>query len=190
MTITGLDLSLRATGWCRLLVGVVPTPCPMFGTITPPKGMTGLPRMEMITNDILVRRYHNDNPQLVVLEGFSFGSRGRALFEIAGLGYAVRLAMFQRAIRFVVIPPTVLKKFVTGKGTSKKDRMLLEVFRRWNIDAGNDNEADAVGLAQIGAALLGHPSAPLTAFQQEVIAKLKKDTDVQSTLAQFEEPKP
>jgi hypothetical protein len=37
MRIVGLDLSLCATGWCELHVGVVPTPCLKFGTIKPLK---------------------------------------------------------------------------------------------------------------------------------------------------------
>ena len=190
MIITGLDPSLRATGWCRLTSGHSLAPSPSaaaeFGTITPPKGMTGLARMELITGDILIRLSHSERPRLVVVEGFSFGSRGRALFEIAGLGYAVRLEMFRRAMRFIVVPPATLKKFVTGKGTAQKSMMLREVYRRWGIAVNDDNEADAVGLAQIGAALLDYATKPLTAFQREVISKLRKDSEVQRVLAQFE----
>lgn len=47
------------------------------------------------------------------------------------------------------VPPTVLKKFVTGKGNAKKQEMLLEVYKRWGADLSDDNAADAYGLALI-----------------------------------------
>lgn len=184
MTITGLDLSLRATGYCQMGPELGVENVVRFGTIEPPKGMIGIPRL--ISLNGAIQQLVQANRQLVVLEGFSYGSRGSFSREIAGLGYLVRVELYERGVPYIVVPPATLKKFVTGKGTAQKSLMLREVFRRWNIDAGNDNEADAVGLTQMGAALLDYSTKPLTTFQREVISKLKKDEDVQQALAQFE----
>jgi len=44
--------------------------------------------------------------------------------------------------------PTQLKKFITGKGNSKKNTIVKEVFKRWGFDTDNDNTADAYGIAR------------------------------------------
>lgn len=47
-----------------------------------------------------------------------------------------------------VVPPTSLKKFVTGKGTASKDDMVSAVQSKWAKDITNNNIADAYGLAE------------------------------------------
>jgi Holliday junction resolvasome RuvABC endonuclease subunit len=47
-----------------------------------------------------------------------------------------------------VLPPTSLKKFVTGKGTASKDDMVKAVQEKWAPDIKNNNIADAYGLAE------------------------------------------
>lgn len=47
-----------------------------------------------------------------------------------------------------VVPPTSLKKFVTGKGTASKDDMVSAVQSKWAKDITNNNVADAYGLAE------------------------------------------
>ena len=61
-------------------------------------------------------------PELIEIEGFSYGSKGRAVFEIAYLGWRIRedLERFkeQDGIPWIAVPPAQLKKFATGKGTA------------------------------------------------------------------------
>ena len=85
MRIVGLDLSLCATGWCELHVG---KPSLHFGTIKPPKGMTGVERLTWLVNEIIPTADQTsvEKGGLVVIEGFSFGSTGRA-HESGGLGW-------------------------------------------------------------------------------------------------------
>jgi Holliday junction resolvasome RuvABC endonuclease subunit len=49
--------------------------------------------------------------------------------------------------RPLLVPPMTLKKYVTGKGTAKKNEMLLAVYKEWGIEFNDDNAADAYGLA-------------------------------------------
>lgn len=47
------------------------------------------------------------------------------------------------------IPPMTLKKYATGKGTSKKQEMLLQIYKRWGVEFNDDNAADAYALARL-----------------------------------------
>lgn len=116
----------------------------------------------------------NDDP-LVVMEAPAFGARFQA-HQMGGLQYYFRIQMRICSVPFVVVPPMTLKKFVTGSGKADKNVILREVYKRWGITAENDNEADAVGLVYIGAALKGLWS-PETAYQREVVEKLKAEME-------------
>lgn len=90
------------------------------------------------------------NPFNLWIEGLSFGSRGQSMLELAGLHYSLRLLFFKECYIYRIIPPTVLKKFVTGKGNSKKELMLLNVYKRWDVEFSDNNLADAFSLAKMG----------------------------------------
>lgn len=161
MKIVGLDLSLTGTGiatWCgdRILAETITTK------------LLGLPRMDYILQQV---REFTKAADLVVIEGFSFGSRGAALFEIAGLGYLVRHDFWKREQKFLLVTPGQLKKFVTGKGNADKAIVIREVYKRFGVDVANDDEADAVGLLVIGMALLGQWE-PTMDFQRVVVKDL------------------
>ena len=68
----------------------------------------------------------------------------------------------------IKIPPTTLKKFVTGKGTSKKAEMLLHVFKRWGVEFSSDDAADSYGLARMAAKVFISP------LEKELIEKFTR----------------
>lgn len=168
-TIIGVDLSLTATGICG-----------RGGpdTISPPKGMTGMERLNwmltVIRGCILSPEETEEEHRqtLVVFEGLSYGSNDPSAQERAGLAYLLRHALYTRGVPYILVPPTTLKKFVTGKGNAEKSLMLLEVYKRFGITAANDNEADAVGLYHVGMAYAGKRE-PTTDAQREVLATLR-----------------
>tara|TARA_R110000868_G_scaffold9000_10_gene45704 strand:+ start:50578 stop:51156 length:579 start_codon:yes stop_codon:yes gene_type:complete len=59
---------------------------------------------------------------MVVLEDYSFASTGRT-FQIGENFGLLKYKLRRSIIPFVTVPPTVLKKFATGKGNAKKDMM-------------------------------------------------------------------
>lgn len=84
----------------------------------------------------------------------------------------VRLALRQSldgAGRYPLqVPPTTLKKYVTGKGTGvQKNQMLLFTFKHWDVEFTDDNAADSYGIARI---VSGRSD---TAYQKEVLSKMK-----------------
>lgn len=85
-------------------------------------------------------------PDLIALEGYSFGSKFN--HEITySVGTVIRYFLWQSEYDYKVIPPSSLKKFVTGKGNCKKDLMLLGVYKNWGFDTTDDNLSDAYGIA-------------------------------------------
>lgn len=165
--ILGLDLSLNETGWATIddLGGY------SCGTIKPPKGLTGLPRLAYLESHFqcFLRNSQAAGLRLVVVEGYAMGIRGGRVFDIGELGGVVRLILFRRNIPTFIFPPSSLKQFVTGNGSAKKDLMLLEIFKRWGQSFSNDNIADAYALARVGVALEGRER--LTEGQKKALTK-------------------
>ena len=129
--ILALDLSLTATGWC--LDGET-------GLIKPKT--RGMERLDNILTDVL-DTWRDRQPDVVVIEGYSFGSQGRSVYQIGELGGVVRREFWRRRIPFIEVPPSTLKKYTTGKGNANKDAMLAAAIRRFGFAGVSNDEADA-----------------------------------------------
>ena len=165
MTVLGLDLSLTGTGWCVDHGSADET---VFGTLNPGK-REGMERFNYIIQESLdLVRF---DPAFVVVEGLSFASNHPSAKERAGLFYALSWQLWLSDYRVQVVAPTQLKKFVTDSGKGEKSMMLREVYKRWHLEAANDNEDDAIGLAMIGRALL--EGGDLSKAQREVIEAIE-----------------
>lgn len=96
---------------------------------------------------------------LVVIEGPAYASTVGSILDRYGLWWRIvnRLLLADKPV--AVCPPTVLKKFVTGNGAAKKSAVIAEVNAMWSPDVPitNDNVADALGLATLGAVALQLP---------------------------------
>jgi crossover junction endodeoxyribonuclease RuvC len=66
----------------------------------------------------------------------------------------------------------VLKQFVTGKGTSPKELVMMNVFKRWGYEAATNNLADAYTLAAMGLAHANRLRG-LTEAQRKIVGGLK-----------------
>lgn len=85
----------------------------------------------------------------IAIEGFSYGSRGRGMSFQFGLGYALRIELCKRNIPFLIVTPSQVKKYATGKGNTSKDNMILPIYRNWGFEHNSDNVRDAYVLARI-----------------------------------------
>ena len=94
----------------------------------------------------------NVAPGLAVIENYSFGSaNGReALGEWGG---QVRLMAYELGWQVVLVPPSTLKAFVTGKGNAPKEQMILSVFKRWAIRGARQQRGRRTGAARAGRRL-------------------------------------
>lgn len=108
---------------------------------------------------IKARLYEKGSPLLVVFEGYSFGSNNKR--ELLGeVGYAAKSQFFEFSessryldnccIPCIIIPPTSLKKFVTGRGSGvEKKEMHHIVTNAWGAQTKNHDESDSYALAVI-----------------------------------------
>lgn len=163
MRFVGIDLSTK-TGLVIL---------DRFGEVITAKEITSKiktdpERMIDLTEQIID---HLQDDDVIAIEGFSYGSRGRGVSFQFGYGYAVRIALYMEGIPFLIVTPSQVKKYATGKGNSSKDNMILPIFKKWGFEHDSDNVRDAYVLAQIASAT--RLKRDLTQFQQEIIDDLR-----------------
>lgn len=159
MKIATFDLSLTETGYAR-----ANGDRREVGTIT--TSLRGMPRLEHIRSRVLELARRAD---LVVVEGYSFGAKGRAVVSLGELGGVVRLALHSAGVRYVEVPPATLKKYATGKGNAPKEAMLAAAIRRLDYAGSNHNEADALWLLHAGLDVYGAAWAKLPTAQIEAL---------------------
>lgn len=65
----------------------------------------------------------------IFIEGYSFGSKGQAVFQIAENCGILKYRLSERKLTYGTIVPSVIKKFATGKGNADKEKMY-EAFTK------------------------------------------------------------
>lgn len=148
----------------------------------PAKYGTGIDRLNSIEAELASTLYRLDRDgwivQHVAMEGYAAARKfGR---EQAGeLGAvvkrAVRAWLDPPACYPTIVPPTSLKKYVTGVGNAAKDNMLLGVFKKWGVEYTDNNKADAYGLARMAEAI--HTGNTNFQYERDVLDKLHPYTE-------------
>jgi crossover junction endodeoxyribonuclease RuvC len=113
---------------------------------------------------------HDYKPAIVVIEGYAYGN-AFSLATLVEIGTLVRLAVWQSGLDYLEPAPATLKKFVTGSGQASKEKMVLEVFKRWGIEVSNHDEADSLGLSAMGLAYLNVMKVPKSGLDALTICK-------------------
>ena len=129
-------------------------------------------RMIILTEKIMS---HLKDDDVIAIEGFSYGSRGRGISFQFGYGYAVRIALFTANKPFLIVTPSQVKKYATGKGNSSKDNMILPIFKKWGFEHDSDNVRDAYVLAKIAFDLKADKEIELKKYESEILRDLRKD---------------
>ena len=170
----GLDLSLTGTGLVFIGEDGKVMQQELIQT-SPPKKKSSKATIERIDGIRKAIMWHliRQNVNLVAIEGFSYGSKGNALFQIAYLGYAIREELLNQGIEFIEPTPGNLKKFATAKGNAPKNVVMLEVYKKWGVEFTDDNLADAFILAQIAREV--EQNNKLHKYQEEVIKTIKRE---------------
>ncbi|MEY8732095.1 hypothetical protein AB9M92_07490 [Peribacillus frigoritolerans] len=116
-------------------------------------------------------RKHILDTDIICIEGFSYGSKGSGVSTQYGIGWLIRVVeLLKNGYSYTDVPRTSLKKFASGKGNTKKDELVLSIYKRWGFESNSDNIRDAYVLAQIAQYL--HKDIELTAFQKEALKKI------------------
>lgn len=107
------------------------------------------------------------------IEGVAYLAKSTSLVQLAALNYFIREYIDMDDYKFIIVPPTTLKKFATGKGKSEKDHMILEAYKKYGVESIDNNEADSLFLASVASVMFGKEKSKNKA-QEEVINLLKK----------------
>lgn len=173
MRVIGIDLSLTGTGFTvleqdgKLIADGVLKSGPTKTKVEELERLREIIRLLFLTID-------ETNAELAVIEGLAFmAHQTTAIMQLAGLNYLLRNALYERSIPFVIVAPSTLKKFVTGKGNSPKDIMMLETYKRWGVSILDNNQCDAYGLARIGC-LLAAPPTKINKTDKEIFKLLQE----------------
>jgi len=103
---------------------------------------------------------------LAAVEGPALGATSRAddLGQVRGV---ILLTLYRHGIPSLIVAPTSLKKFATGHGQAKKDKMIQTAVAELKREL-NDDEADAYWLSRIAQAYHDEGET-LTRAQREVL---------------------
>jgi len=94
---------------------------------------------------------------IIYMEGIAFAKKSTYAHQLGALHFYIRIRLKQIRQTFTVVPPTELKKFVTGKGNCKKDLMLMKTYKRWGVEFDDDNICDAYCLARYADSKITKP---------------------------------
>jgi Holliday junction resolvasome RuvABC endonuclease subunit len=93
----------------------------------------------------------NSRPiEAIYIEGYSLSSNRPGDKFLTEFGGVLRWTLASIQPRFFEIPPSTLKKFVTGKGSDKKEIVAANITKRWGVLFETTDEFDAYGCYRLG----------------------------------------
>lgn len=120
-----------------------------------------------IINDVIK---HKNQKLILAIEGFGYASQ--QAIHLGGIGWGIRMKLFENDIDYIDVAPAQLKKFTGAKGNAKKDILAVEIFKRWRFESKSDNIRDAYVLAQIARAM--NNKTGIAKFQSEIVESINK----------------
>ena len=69
----------------------------------------------------------------ILIEDYSFGSKGK-VFNLAENCGILKYMLYKNEYKFFTVPPTVVKKFATGKGNATKEKMYEAFVNETFVD--------------------------------------------------------
>lgn len=171
---SGADLSLTSTGIASIVYGrcrrgLLADPAkPDKGTPLALRGVERLDWLEQRLDESI-----GSVPELVAVEGYSFGSKANH-HSIGEWGGVAKLLLRRRGMELVAFSPKTIKRFITGDGNAEKSAVSLALFKRWGIEEPQNDKADAVALAIMALCLARPGMVELTKYQTESLGKAEK----------------
>ena len=87
-----------------------------------------------------------------VIEGYAINAQNRP-FDLGEAGGILRLVLAQNRIPYTVVPPALVKKFVTGSGQATKEQVQLCTKRNWGFSFEQEDQCDAFVMGRIARAI-------------------------------------
>jgi Holliday junction resolvasome RuvABC endonuclease subunit len=167
MKIMGLDPSMSCTG--------VSLPDRTTFSIKPKS--KGHERLREIADHVHIAVF-GSGAQLVVMEGLFGVYKGEAARVVPMVHGAILLELLRLPVPFVILNPTTLKRFATGKTSANKTDMALAALKRLGREYPTDDECDAdwlriAGRFAYGFGELNHSGGVVTMPQDQLSALQK-----------------
>lgn len=180
MIVQGVDLSLTGTGLARIHWAGEYLTRPRIDAVTvgsKPAGSSVEARAGRLNRLVTGCVSFLIPSGLLVIESPAYSRQAGARHERSGLWWAIVREALRMDCRVVEVSPTARARYATGKGTAKKDAVIAAVEARYEVEVANDNEADAIVLAAIGARLVGFPieGARTERWMDDVVASVRGD---------------
>ena len=135
MKILAIDPGLKTTGWAMYHENEIRCDKLESGNLRGPD------RLEFFYDEL---RNLIDGTHIFILEGYSYGSKGAAAYQLGELGGIIRLILAKSDIdQMGIMTPSQIKILATGKGNTSKNAVLAAAIRRLGYEGCDDNEADA-----------------------------------------------
>lgn len=157
--VLGIDPSLTALGYAMTeeVVGVFRSRA---------KGMR---RLAEIRNFVIEMAHDCD---VTILEGYAFARTNQA-HQLGELGGVVRLALWERRIPFVDVPPAIVKKVATGRGNADKPAVIAAAIRRFGFEGDGQDAAEAWILRAMALVHYDNVPIPLPAGALDALEKVE-----------------
>ena len=101
-------------------------------------------RFTYISDFVFDILFTTNNPKIFI-EGYSFGSKGQGLFQIAENCGILKYRLLEKNYGYNTVVPSVVKKGATGKGNADKDKMYEAFVKETNIDLKQIFDTEKVG---------------------------------------------
>lgn len=166
--VIGLDLSLAASGIAR--------PDGTLDTIRPSSREDhGL--IEVISDLMIETAPILGGEGAVVLQDLPTGIRNAAARAVGMLHGAVRLTFQRHNIRYLVVPPAILKAYATGRRNGQKPDLRRELYKHAGVDVDDETQCHAAWLRFLGLDLFGSPEIELPDSHRRALRKLAPTAD-------------
>lgn len=174
--IFGLDPSLNNTAFCTSLRKAV-----YYGKFIDTSELkldNIIERVDYILKDLLylLKKDPKAKESNFFIE-MTFSMMTKTSMDLNSLGAIIRWNLLKMGIKYYDVQPQELKSFIVGKAQTvkgnKKQLMLKEIYKKYDMDFYDDNEADAFGLMKFGECFFDIKKC-INKHQEDCILRYKK----------------
>jgi crossover junction endodeoxyribonuclease RuvC len=179
LSFLGTDLSLNSSG--LVILDENATIQTQF-LLTPPKGCVGIERLFFLEQS-LIEFLNKNNIIYCCIESPALGTEQGRLFDLGEWAGLFKLQLFKKGIQFILVAPSQLKKYASGSGSSKKELLILDVYKNFGVELREHDINDAYILARICHDFYSYIDLDLSSkdisfnlkkYQIEVLSSLRK----------------
>ncbi len=145
--------------------------------LIPPKGIVGVERLFLLESQ-LIEFLDIHEISFCCIESPAFDSKQGRLFDLGEWAGVFKLQLFKRGLQFIFAVPNQLKKYISGTAKSKKDTIMLDVYKKYGEEIRKNDLADGYVLARIARdyyfKYILNSDIRVKKYQEEVLLALKK----------------